>query len=91
MTRKEKLEREIKALKENCERARRGLRMKFKENSFALLQEILDNQEMYFVYKVEINSIFEKDELCQFNKICLCVIFQDSETMQISLLINEKE
>lgn len=91
MTRKEKLEREIKTLEENCERARRGLRMKFKEDSFELLQEILDNQEMYFVYKVEINSIFEKDELCQFNKICLCVIFQDNGIMYISLPISEKE
>lgn len=91
MTKKEELEKELKELKENCEQARESLKEKFKEDSFELLQEILDNQTKYFVHNVRFGQTFEKNELCQFNRVCLYVNFQDDKTMYISLPISEKE
>lgn len=91
MTKKEELEKELKELKENCKQARESLKENFKEDSFELLQEILDNQTKYFVHNVRFGRTFEKNEFCQFNRVCLYVSFQDNETMYITLPISEKE
>lgn len=91
MTRKEELEKELEQLKENCEQARENLKENFKEDSFELLQEILDNQTKYFIHNVRFGQTFKKTELCQFNRVCLYVSFQDNEIMYITLPISEKE
>jgi uncharacterized membrane-anchored protein YhcB (DUF1043 family) len=91
MTKKEELEKELKELKENCEQARESLKENFKEDSFELLQEILDNQTKYFVHNVRFGRTFEKNELCKFNRVCLYVSFQDNGTMYITLPISEEK
>lgn len=91
MTKKEELEKELEELKENCKQARESLKENFKKDSFELLQEILCNQTKYFVHDIKFGQTFEKNELCQFNKVCLYVNFQDNAIMYISLPISEKE
>lgn len=89
MTTKEKLEKELKELKENCKQAREILKKEFKEDSFELLQEILYNQTKYFVHDVSFGQTFIKETKNGFNRVCLYVNFQDNDTMYISLPILE--
>ena len=89
MTTKERLEKELEQLNENCKQAREILKKEFKENSFELLQEILCNRTKYFVHDVSFGQTFEKNTKSSFNKVCLYVNFQDNNSMYISLPIYE--
>lgn len=90
MTTKERLEKELKELKENCKQAREILKDNFEEDSFELLEEVLTNQTKYLVHSIRFGQVFKKDDLSRFNKVCLYVNFEDGETMYISLPICDK-
>lgn len=90
MTTKERLEKELKELEENCEQAREILKNNFEQDSFELLEEVLTNQTKYLVHSIKFGQVFRKDDTNRFNRVCLYVNFEDGKTMYISLPICDK-
>jgi hypothetical protein len=78
---KEKLEKELKELKEECKSIREQLKKDFNVDTFEFLSEMQLHGYEYKVNNVRFLQCYPKDERQKENKICFVTTFEDDETI----------